>query len=382
MFVMNPVSTDARVTKEASTLVRDGHQVIIIGMLERDFPRQETMEGFTILRVTPRPAAALGPAAPPLRMALMLLDFYGRSFWRALTGRFDVYHAHDLVTLPLAWSAARLKGAKVLYDAHELFTEIARLGRFPRVVFAVVERLLIGRADRVITVNDSIAAELARRYRVSPPVVLMNTPRTAGVERSREKSPLRARVGLSPDEPLVLFQGWFQPHRGLENLVRAVRHFRRGHLVFMGWGPLRDALCNLAEHEGVQDRVHFTEGVPLGDLLSYTAGADLGAIPYLKVGLNNYFTSPNKLFEYCASGVPVVSSRFPELVKIVEGFGIGRTFDPEKPEEIAAAVSSLLDVPTALARARENVRKISDRFTWETESHKLVSIYRSLGVSR
>ena len=54
------------------------------------------------------------------------------------------------------------------------------------------------------------------------------------------------------------------------------------------------------------------------ELLAFTAGADVGAIPYRAVGLNNYLTSPNKLFEYAVAGVPVVGSRFPELVKVIQ----------------------------------------------------------------
>jgi glycosyltransferase involved in cell wall biosynthesis len=126
--------------------------------------------------------------------------------------------------------------------------------------------------------------------------------------------------------------------------------------------------------------VHFTGGVPLAELLSHTAGADLGAIPYRNVGLNNYYTSPNKLFEYCAAGVPVVASRFPELVKVVEGLGIGATFDPERPDEIASAVNGLLDDAGALAKARTNVSLAAPLFTWENESAKLLDVYRAVGA--
>lgn len=390
MFVINSVVADTRVVKEASTLAARGDDVTVIGM--RDSPQQperETIEGFLVLRVRPDPVAReidgatlrRRPRAPePLAMAWALLDYYVRAFVLALRLRAQAYHANDLVTLPLAWAAARWRRARVVYDAHELFTEIGRLGAFPRRVFRVVERLLIGRADGVITVNDSIAAELSRRYGIPTPVVVMNCPRTDGRIPSRGGSGLRARVGLPADVPIVLYQGMFMPHRGLENLVRAARLFTRARLVLMGWGGLLETLRALARREGVEGRVHFTPGVPLADLLLFTAGADLGAIPTRNVGLNNYYTSPNKLFEYCAARVPVVASRLPELTKIVEGLGIGRTFDPEKPEEIAAAVNGLLDDPAALGKARENVTKAAACFTWENESRKLLAVYDSLGV--
>jgi len=132
----------------------------------------------------------------------------------------------------------------------------------------------------------------------------------------------------------------------------------------MGWGVLLEALRGLVRDRGVGGRVRFAEGVPLGDLLSFTAGADVGLIPYRNVGLNNYYTSPNKLFEYCAAGVPVAASRFPELTRIVEGMDIGRTFDPERPEEIAAAVNAIVDDPAEQARYRANAAAAGRQFTW------------------
>ena len=391
MFVINTVAADGRVIREASTLSAAGHEVFVVAMREGSQPVRDRLDGFTVLRVRRDPvrrnieSAAPAPgrlarALDPLGLAWGLADYWVRALRQALALKAGVYHAHDLVTLPVAWAAARLRRARLVYDAHELFTEMGRLSPLTRAALRLLERALIGRADRVITVNGSIAAELSRRYRVPPPAVVMNCPCTAGQRFERERSPLRARAGVPREVPLVLYQGMFMPHRGLENLVRATRSFTRAHLVMMGWGALLDPLRELARTEGAAGRVHFTPGVPLGELLTYTAGADLGVIPYLNVGLNNYYTSPNKLFEYCAAGVPVISSRFPELVKVVEGLGIGRTFDPERPEDIAAAANGLLDDPAALAAARANVARVAPLFTWENESAKLIDVYRAVGA--
>jgi glycosyltransferase involved in cell wall biosynthesis len=392
MFVINSVVADARVIREAASLAAGGHEVFVVAMREGTQPARDRLEGFTVVRVRRDPvrrsitmaAPPHGPVAralEPLALAWGLVDYTVRGFRQGLGLDADVYHAHDLVTLPVAWAAARARRARLIYDAHELFTEMGRLGPLTRAVFRILERTLIGRADRVITVNLSIAAELSRRYNVPAPTVIMNFPRTGGGRCSRERSPLRSYLGIGREVPLVLYQGMFMPHRGLENLVRAARSFSRAHLVMMGWGALLDPLRELVRREGLEGRVHFAEGVPLGELLSYTAGADVGAIPYRNVGLNNYYTSPNKLFEYCAAAVPVVASRFPELVKVVEGLGIGLTFDPECPEDIARAVNALLDDPATLARARANVARAAAGFSWESESAKLIEVYRAVGAA-
>lgn len=381
MFVINGVSVDTRVIKEAATLAAAGHEVTVLGLREGGQAAVEALEGFQVERLRRDPQGRgqdAGGAAPgPLAQAWGLLDYWWRALRRGRRLRAHAYHAHDLVTLPVAWAARLGRPARLVYDAHELFTEIGRLGTVPRLIFRVLERLLIGRADHVLTVNDSIAAELARRYGVPTPRVLQNCPRRPGASPSRAGSDLRARAGVPGGAPLALYQGMFLPHRGLETLVRAVPRLRSAHLVLMGWGPLGRELARQAGELGVGDRVHVIPGVPLADLLAVTAGADVGVIPYRNVGLNNYYTSPNKLFEYVAAGVPVAASRFPELVRVVDGLGLGRTFDPERPEDIAAALDALLEDPTALAEARARVAAAAPQFTWETESRVLLEVYGS-----
>jgi glycosyltransferase involved in cell wall biosynthesis len=384
MFVTNGVSIDTRVIKEAASLAAAGHEVTVLGLREPGQAAQETLEGFAVQRLRPDTLrrrrtgwrAALAPAA----MAWVLLDYWRRAFRAATTQPFDVYHAHDLVTLPVAWAARARRGGAVVYDAHELFTELSRLDLFSRAFFRVLERLLIGRADRVITVNDSIAAELSRRYGVATPRVLRNCPRTFGRRPDPSQSPLRERARVPAGRAIVLYQGLYMPHRGLENLVRAVAGFKDAHLVLMGWGPLLDNLKAVAVSEGVTDRVTFLDAVPMAELLAVTAGADVGVIPYRNVGLNNFFTSPNKLFEYCAAGIPVAASRFPELVKVVEGLQLGRTFDPDDPGSIATAVNAIVGDPVELARLRENAGRAAAGFSWEQESEVLHAVYASLPV--
>jgi len=384
MFVTNGVSIDTRVIKEAASLVAAGHTVTVVGLSEDGQAAREEREGFTIRRVrkdTLRvPRAGLRRALAPAAMAWVLVDYSWRAFDVATAEPFDVYHAHDLVTLPVAWAARARRGGRLVYDAHELFTELSRLDPVSRAVFRALETALIGRADRVVTVNESIAAELSRRYGVPAPLVLRNCPRLEGRRPDRARSALRAHAGIPAGAPIVLYQGLYMPHRGLENLVQASARFTRAHLVFMGWGPLLADLQGLAARVGVSDRVAFIDPVPMSALLDMTAGADLGVIPYRNAGLNNFYTSPNKLFEYCAAGVPVVASAFPELKKVVEGLQVGRTFDPDDPDAIAAAVNALLEDPAELARVRLNASRAAGEFTWESEVRALVDAYAALPV--
>jgi len=320
----------------------------------------------------------------PLKSFLMLfhrplsfLDYYIRAYRIVRISPSDIYHAHDLNTLPVAWWAKRRLGGKLVYDSHELYPETSTLGRFERCFARIVERLLINSCDSVITVNGSIADELVRRYRSRSPVVIKNCPDMKPVSEPTEL--IRQKLGIEPKEAIILYQGGFSPNRGLENLLLALHYLPEGSLVFMGWGKLEDQLRSQAEEKGwLNKKVFLIPPVPQKELLAWTASADVGVIPYRAVGLNNYYTLPNKLFEYIAAGIPVAASNFPELRKIVLGHQLGAVFNPEDPKDIARAIKYILSDPERYQRMKENARKAARIYNWENESKKLLALYAEL----
>ena len=107
----------------------------------------------------------------------------------------------------------------------------------------------------------------------------------------------------------------------------------------------------------------------------------MGVIPYKPIGLNNYYTTPNKLFEYMLAGIPIAASRVPELRRFVEGHALGLTFDPDDPRDIASTLNFLLADRSALTEMREHSREAARRFVWENEVPKLVQTYRALDLN-
>ncbi|MFZ0386637.1 MAG: glycosyltransferase [Solirubrobacteraceae bacterium] len=203
-----------------------------------------------------------------------------------------------------------------------------------------------------------------------------------GVERS--SSPLREAAGLGADShtALILYQGGFAPNRGLWELVLAMHEIEGAMLVLMGWGRLEGELEVLIRDERLQDRVRILPPVHRDQLLVWTAGADVGAIPYQPIGLNNTYSTPNKLFEYMAAGVPIVATRLPEIARIVEAHAIGVTFAHVTPGEIAVAIRSVLADPVEHQRMRARAITVSGLYTWEQQAAKLVAVYEGFADAR
>ena len=299
----------------------------------------------------------------------------------------DVYHGHDLNALPAAVVARRRRGGRLVYDSHELFLEAGASARQPdwaRSIVRRLERRWAGAADMVITVNQSIAAELRRRYGVHRTAVVRNCP-PRWTPPPDDRHPLRAAIDVALDTPVVLYHGGFLPDRGLDVLAAAVldHNLPDVHLVFLGFGPGQAELDRLAGSPRAGGRVHVLPAVPSSELLEWVADADIAAMPNQPATLNERLSSPNKLFESIAAGTPVVSSDTPERRAIVldDPLGpVGVVCDPTEPAAIAAAIRELLDrSPEERAAVRARCRAIAlDHLNWETEAARLIEVYRQL----
>lgn len=304
------------------------------------------------------------------------LSYYTCCFRHVSSARADIYHAHDLNTLAIAWWCRRRFGGALVYDSHELFTEANMMTKSDRKIWAFAEQRLIRKCDQVITVCDSIALELRDRYKIALPKVLRNCPWSTFL--STRSNLIRESAGISADTPVVLYQGGFSNNRGLRKLLLAAGYFETGILVMMGWGNIEDELREFVVANNLQDRVRFIPPAPQKDLLSWSSSADIGVIPYRATCLNNFYSCPNKLFEYINAGVPVAGSAFPEISRIIDEWKIGVTFDPESPKDIARAINFVLSNYLLIKEMRENARQAAKNLNWECESAKLLALYRDL----
>jgi glycosyltransferase involved in cell wall biosynthesis len=87
-------------------------------------------------------------------------------------------------------------------------------------------------------------------------------------------------------------------------------------------------------------------------------------------------TLPNKLYEYVAAGLPVLSSEVPVLAGEVRRHGLGLIADPADPAALATALRAMLD-PAAQARFREAATRLAAETVWEREQLALAEVYRA-----
>jgi glycosyltransferase involved in cell wall biosynthesis len=180
--------------------------------------------------------------------------------------------------------------------------------------------------------------------------------------------------------PRSCYQRILTIERGIEEAMDAILEVPSAVLVLMGFGALEKSLAEEATQPPYLGRVPLLPPVPPEALLVWSASADALVMAIQPTTVNHRCTTPQKLFESLAAGVPVVASDLPGMAPIVGATGAGVLCDPTSSTSIATAISSIVTAPAdeRVAVRDRALRAAHDRYNWEAQLGTLFGVYREL----
>jgi glycosyltransferase involved in cell wall biosynthesis len=356
---------DQRMQRICTSLAAAGYQVKLVGWARPASPP-----------LTPRPYQQHRLHGWFQQGKLFYVEFNLRLFFYLLGQRAAAWCAADLDTALPVWLRARLGSQPLVYDAHELFTEVPEVVARPAVqrVWRWVESFIVPRARLAYTVGPALARVFEQRYG-RPFAVVRN------VSRLRDEA-LPPTPAAAPSGGYILYQGALNVGRGLEALLDAMPHVA-GRLVICGEGDLSADLRARAERLGLlaSGQVEFRGYVLPKALREVTRQASVGIMLLENVGLSYYYSLANKFFDYVHAGIPQVLIDFPEYRALNEQFDVAELVADLHPDTLAAALNRLLrDEPARYQHLAENCRRARPQLSWQHEEQVLLKLYQELGM--
>lgn len=362
--VINDLVTDQRVHRIADLLLSKGLEVHCIGRKLRGSPIPEGPD-FKYRRY--KMLFTKGP--------LFYACFNVRLFCTLLLApRPSLIIANDLDTLPASFWAARLRGVKLIYDSHELFTQVPELIHRKRVqtVWKWIEYRFVSRLDHAITVNQSIAEIYRRLYKVRFKVV-------RNVPYKKEPLPDPTLKSTYAGKQIIIYQGALNVGRGIELVIDTMQYLENAVFILAGSGDIEMKLQKQVAEKGLADKVLFKGRLSPGDLFQLTCTADLGISLEEDRGLNYRYALPNKIFDYIMARVPVLCSDLPEMARIVRTYGVGVATLDHEPEKLAGIIRYMLK-ERAGGAWKEALDKAAAELCWENESCVYQEILTECGI--
>jgi len=362
--VTNDLVTDQRVRKVCDTLISLGFEILLIG---RKLPN----------------SLALERSYSTYRMRLFFkkgFAFYAeynlRLFIKLLFTRKDILLANDLDTLLPNYLISKLFRKKIVYDSHELFTEVPELTSRPKVqnVWLKIEKWIFPNLKNVITVNQIIASIYQEKYQVPVHVI-----RNISLRLPAFIPDLELANKIKGNKKMLILQGsGINKDRGAEEAVEMMQYLEDTLLVIVGGGDVFEDLKTIIKKFNLEDKVQIIGKVPYDQLLKYTQIADLGLSLDKGTNLNYEYSLPNKVFDYIQCLVPLMVSNRRVVAKLIQNNEIGVVFKEHDPKEMAQLVREVFADENRYNKWKANLVKAAKKYNWENESLKLKEIYTNL----
>ncbi|NTW31122.1 MAG: glycosyltransferase family 4 protein [Bacteroidetes bacterium] len=361
--VTNDLSTDRRVDRTCTTLVKLGFEVLLVGRKRRkslplEAREYDTKRMFLFFE----------------KGFLFYAEYNFRLFLFLLLRKCNLLVANDLDTLLPNYLIKKIKKNNLVYDSHEYFTGVPELEKrkFVRTFWKKIEHWIFPKLTDIITVNDSIANLYKTEYGKELSVV-RNIPALQKHKETRSKKEL----GIDESKFIILLQGaGINIDRGAEEAVLAMQFVENAIMYIVGDGDVIDILKEITVKKNLEQKIKFIPKQPMEKLFQYTAHADIGLTLDKDTNINYRFSLPNKLFDYIHAGVPVLASPLVEVEKIIHKYNIGYIIENHNPEHIAEKLNNLIVDKVNLKILKENCIIASQSLNWTNEENKLIDVFK------
>jgi glycosyltransferase involved in cell wall biosynthesis len=263
-----------------------------------------------------------------------------------LKKRINILHTHGYKTDLLGLLATAGTSCKIITTPHG-WTKKPDLKLLS---YEILDRFSFPFFDSVVPLSDDLYEQLSRIPGMNGKLELIKN----GVdidEIDAVQSVSKEIASWKKEEALVIgFTGRLTPGKGLDLLLNAVAQYGQPNwrLAIVGDGEQLPELKSMAQRMGIDRQVRFFGFRP--DRLSFLKGFDIFVLPSRSEGI------PRCVMEAMAAGVPVVASDVVGCRNLVDGKTTGLLFKPDKPQQLAAALKSIMSDPTLKHTITRNAR--------------------------
>ena len=248
-----------------------------------------------------------------------------------------------------------------------------------------VESLATHLAKHIFPVSDEMRDNLIRKGVPAHKItVVHNTPALSDFPPAaldlNQNAP-RYREGRK--QLTATYIGDLTEARGLPLVIEAMAQLKRTasqsfRLVIIGGGRHERHVRQLIKDRALEDIVSCTGWVPHRQAYHLMTQADIGLIPHLGTA-HNHLTVPNKIFDYMAGHLPVVSANLSSLDRILSATQAGLVFKDYTAECLVETMTHLCEPSLRFEMGRNGRKAFEHEYNWERDFSHMQRIVTGMG---
>lgn len=300
------------------------------------------------------------------RNFLYYAELNTKLFFKLIFKRIDILWANDLDTLLPLFIISKLRNKPLIYDSHELFTQVPELNTnpFAKKIWLFIEKHTVPKLKYVVTVCDPIKDYFKKEYNIEAKVV-RNIPFYDKNNQTGKHYPLK--------EKIIVWQGAANIDRSLEDLVLAMKEID-AKLIIMGRGDIIPTLEQEIKNNDLEDKVFLLGRLSFEEMMEQTRKATIGLSLDRPTNENYKISLPNKIFEYINAATPMLCTPLQEIKRVVEKYNVGKFIENPNRNNLINSINQILNDNEELQKMSNNCLIAQKELTWQNEEKEIFSI--------
>jgi glycosyltransferase involved in cell wall biosynthesis len=362
----NLLDRETRATKIIKTLTDNGYLVTLLcwdrGIKSSRSERQEAGKFHREIQLKFR--------APWGNKVLLFLPvWWCFLFFRLMVTKWDIVHAIQVVSVPPAIVAGKLKRKPVIYDMLDTYEDTLQLPQIARNLCIEVDKVFMRLVDGVILADDEQIEEVGGIPN-SKVVAIYDSPNTVGsinLDHCKNEVFTLFFAGL-------LFSG---KKLNLDKVFTAIQNIDNVKIIIAGYGDMVDEIKDWSSR--MPEKIQFIGEITHAEVLERSAKADLLFVLRDPIVLVNKYICGSKILESMMCGTPILVSKNTSTANKVLENNCGLVVDAHNIQEIREAIIKLRDNPKICEYFSKNSREAYEhRYSWTIMESRLLSFYKGM----
>ena len=386
-------SVGTRSYEMARALIADGHSVTVVcgsystanTGLENEFCRGKrtgVLDGIQIIEL----AIPCSNSSTFFSRIWSFASFSIRSCWLALTAKYDLIFA---TSTPLTVAVPGLVGKwirrkRFIFEVRDLWPELPKqMGviKNPLLLFLMrlLEKSAYRSADHCIGLAPGIVQAIAKD--INPSKVSL-IPNGCDLDLFNQDKVHASQQSLSKLQTkfTIVFTGTHGQANGVGAILDVAALLQdREEISFLlvGDGALKPDLVESSKRRKLKN-VYFESPLPKNSLAELLPECSVGLQVLANFPAFYYGTSPNKFFDYIASGLPVITNYPGWIADLINEYNCGIAVRPDDTEAFAHAIITIINSPDLMKKMGECSRKLAEKqFNRSAQAQMLVDVIQT-----
>ena len=253
---------------------------------------------------------------------------------------------------------------KIVYHTRELESQQGHNQILNKIIL-IIERVAICFIKEIITPSDSISDWYKNKFKKDSVSTLLNAPNFV-MKNSLSGDYYSNKFQFSKNEFVYIHAGYITEGRNIELLIKIFENHDLGKLILLG--DISSPNFNYLMTSKFNN-VFLHKDIPHELLGDYLKVADVGLCILDGQSVNDQLSLANKFMEYANAGLPIISSNFIEMDKMMRKYNLGMAIEPTE--------ESIIETISKISKNKYSFyRNVPAELTWPYQKAKYLEIIK------